>query len=231
MVRLERSSNSPEQTRLVGLSLGRVLRAGAGGEGVALLGPMGAGKTTLVRAIAEGLGIDPAAVSSPTFVIVNEYAAPDGLVLVHADACRVRAPEELAEIGWDRLVGAERGPGVVFAVEWADRIAGELPDEARTARVAIQPTGAERRRFVLDIPEAWLNRPGASELGSVVPPAASASLAPTRCPVTGVPVPPDCPTYPFASERARRADLYAWMCGAYAVPGAAARDEPPAADD
>ena len=65
---------------------------------VALVGPLGAGKTHLVRAIAEGLGIaNSRAVSSPTFVLIQEYNAR--LPIYHFDAYRLRRPEEFADLG------------------------------------------------------------------------------------------------------------------------------------
>src|SRR6266851_5328936 len=68
------------------------------GAVVALVGPLGAGKTHLTRAVAEGLGVrNPAAVNSPTFVLIQEY--PARLPIYHFDAYRLSGPREFAELG------------------------------------------------------------------------------------------------------------------------------------
>jgi len=91
---------------------------------VALYGDLGAGKTTLVKAIAAAAGIDPAEVVSPTFGLVHEHASPQGLLL-HADLYRVVGPDDLHELGWhDALARATWA-----FVEWPDRIAAALPSD------------------------------------------------------------------------------------------------------
>src|SRR5438128_4371565 len=95
-----------------------------GGAVVELIGPLGAGKTHLVRAIAEGLGIaDARVVSSPTFVLIQEYSAR--LPIYHFDAYRLRAEAEFSDLGVHEYF---EGEGVCL-VEWADRISGSLPAE------------------------------------------------------------------------------------------------------
>jgi tRNA threonylcarbamoyladenosine biosynthesis protein TsaE len=109
---------------------------------VALVGPLGAGKTHLTRAIAEGLRVaNPAAVNSPTFVLIQEYP---GLVPVyHFDTYRLTGPREFAELGVEEYFA---GDGVCV-VEWADKVADVLP--ADHLRVEIIPTGPTTRRFAL----------------------------------------------------------------------------------
>jgi len=125
---VERVTRSDEETEALGLALGRRLRAG---DVVALFGELGAGKTRLIRGIAEGLGHDPSVVQSPTFVLAHEYrdrAAPgEKLVsaptpLVHVDAYRLSGAEELESLGWDALATDE----AVVVIEWAERVLNAL---------------------------------------------------------------------------------------------------------
>jgi tRNA threonylcarbamoyladenosine biosynthesis protein TsaE len=109
---------------------------------VALIGPLGAGKTHLVRAIAEGLGIDnPAAVSSPTFVLIQEYGAR--LPIYHFDAYRLAGPREFADLGVNEYFQSNG----VCLVEWADKVEAILP--AEHLRIAIEVVDENRRRFML----------------------------------------------------------------------------------
>jgi tRNA threonylcarbamoyl adenosine modification protein YjeE len=104
---------------------------------VALSGDLGAGKTTLVKAVAAALGIDPAEVVSPTFGLIHEHpvaAAARPARLVHADLYRLGGIEELAETGWDDAVA---GDAWVFA-EWPERIAAALPAERIDVAIAIE---------------------------------------------------------------------------------------------
>ena len=135
-------SPSPEATR----AAARHLAAAIGEEGLvlALVGPLGAGKTHFVKGLAEGLGIDPARVASPTFVIASEYPAARGLRLAHVDLYRVKSEAELEGTGFSDLLV----PGTVVAIEWGDRFPGALPAD----RLEIQiergdATGASQRRL------------------------------------------------------------------------------------
>lgn len=115
-------------TARFGEALGRRLR---GGETLALIGDLGAGKTTLAQAIARGLGIS-SYVSSPTFGLIHEY--PGRIPLFHFDPYRLDRAEDLGELGF--LEFFERG-GVVL-VEWADKVEGLLPPERLTLRLEIE---------------------------------------------------------------------------------------------
>jgi tRNA threonylcarbamoyladenosine biosynthesis protein TsaE len=127
---------NPAETALLGYRLGKLLFAGAV---VALVGPLGAGKTFLVRAIAEGLGIpDSRVVSSPTFVLIHEYSAR--LPIFHFDAYRLGSEREFYELGVQEYF---EGAGVCL-VEWADKVAGLLP--AEHLRIDMAVTGEHSRR-------------------------------------------------------------------------------------
>src|SRR5919107_5085165 len=126
-------------TEAFGQRLGELLFPGAV---IALVGQLGAGKTYLTRAIAEGLGVrNPAAVNSPTFVLIQEY--PARLPIYHFDAYRLTGPREFAELGVDEYF---RGDGVCL-VEWADKVAETLP--ADLLRIEIEIVDENRRRFTL----------------------------------------------------------------------------------
>lgn len=117
---LEFLSRSPEQTRRLGVRLGTHLQPG---DLICLSGDLGSGKTTLVQGIAQGWGtLD--IVSSPTFVLVNEYRRPDGSCMFHLDAYRLSGPLDAEDLDLDRML--EAGPMVV---EWPERIRPVLPAE------------------------------------------------------------------------------------------------------
>ena len=108
---------------------------------VALSGPLGAGKTVVVKGMAEGLGVADT-VTSPTFTFVNEYAA-GGRRLTHADLYRIESYEDLESIGWsDVVLEAD-----VLAVEWAEHADGELPTPR--IEVALMLGAGDERRVEL----------------------------------------------------------------------------------
>lgn len=110
----------PDATRAAGAQLAAELK---GGETVALIGDLGAGKTTFVTGLVEALGGGTA--TSPTFSLVNEY--PGGrLVVWHIDLYRIEKETELVELGLDEIVGNPRG---VALIEWADKYPDILPRE------------------------------------------------------------------------------------------------------
>lgn len=127
-------------------ALARTMR---GGEVVALVGPLGAGKTTFVQAFARALGVKER-VQSPTFILVHEHRLPMADVrgqmsgirrLVHADAYRGDV-EQFVNVALHEYFG---DPETVTLVEWADRLAPLLPKTA--IRVRIRPLGGDRRRL------------------------------------------------------------------------------------
>ncbi|MFM8734305.1 MAG: tRNA (adenosine(37)-N6)-threonylcarbamoyltransferase complex ATPase subunit type 1 TsaE [Pirellulales bacterium] len=99
---------------------------------VALHGDLGAGKTTLVKAVAAAAGLDSGEVISPTFGLVHEHATPGGLLL-HADLYRLTGPDDLHEIGWhDALARATWA-----FVEWPERAAAALPPDRLDVTITI----------------------------------------------------------------------------------------------
>lgn len=201
---LVRTSHSIDDTTQLARQFAALLRPG---DTVALHGDLGTGKTTLVRGIIGGLGLDLAAVSSPTFVVANEYPGTRGAPpVVHVDAYRLGGSDELDSVGWETMTDGR----AVVIVEWASRIADALPDPACHVRIAA--IGADARRFLFEIPTPWLDRPGVLQLAQE-----AADRQATVCPVSGVPVPRNAPTWPFADERARMADLYRWMHESYSI--------------
>jgi tRNA threonylcarbamoyladenosine biosynthesis protein TsaE len=137
-----------EATEAVGVALGASLEAGAV---VALDGELGAGKTTLVRGLARGLGIE-VPVSSPSFTLMHEY--PGRLPLYHFDAWMAGRELAFLEAG-----GAEalEGDGVAV-VEWAERVASYLPAERLDVRLEHLGPSARRLTLVLRGARADLQR-------------------------------------------------------------------------
>jgi len=109
------TSHSPQQTIKFGQQFGSQLK---GGEVIALCGPLGSGKTHLIKGIVSGLGAEGTAneVTSPTFVLVNEYTSR--LDVFHIDAYRLDSIAQFEQIGFDDYCY----PGSVVLIEWADKI-------------------------------------------------------------------------------------------------------------
>ena len=135
------------------VALGRRIGERLGiGSCVAMIGPLGAGKTQMVKGIALGAGV-PASVlvNSPTFVLINEY--PGRVPIYHLDAYRLHGDDEVAALGLGELVDSG-----CLIVEWADRITRSLPDDRitltlthdgpTTRRITVSPTGPNARRAI-----------------------------------------------------------------------------------
>ena len=114
-------STSHQHTDRLGQAIGRVLH---GGETIAIYGPLGAGKTALVRGIAQGLGALPTTVTSPTFVVIHEYDQ-GRLPLAHVDLYRIRTPRELESTGLIEYFSGQ----TVTAIEWAEKGLAALPQD------------------------------------------------------------------------------------------------------
>jgi tRNA threonylcarbamoyladenosine biosynthesis protein TsaE len=112
-------SHSPAETFAHGRSFAAPLRKG---DVIALCGELGAGKTHFVKGLAEGLGCDPDAVTSPTFTLINEYTG-GRMPLFHFDLYRLESEDELLRVGLDDYLEDD---GVVV-IEWADKFPALLP--------------------------------------------------------------------------------------------------------
>ncbi|HVY39110.1 MAG TPA: tRNA (adenosine(37)-N6)-threonylcarbamoyltransferase complex ATPase subunit type 1 TsaE [Polyangia bacterium] len=126
------SARTAPELQAIAERLGRLLQVG---DMLALIGPLGAGKTTFVQGLARGLGV-PADrhVASPTFALVNEH--PGRVPLVHADLYRVADARELEELG---LTDAFDRAAV--AIEWLDRFPDAAPADRLEITIAVAPDG------------------------------------------------------------------------------------------
>ena len=113
------TTHSAEETAEVGRRLAPGLQPGSV---VLLIGDLGAGKTALVRGLAEGLGVAPKEVSSPTFTLMQEYRG-GRLLLIHVDLYRLDAAREIDELGLEEL-----GLDSVLAIEWAEKLPRRFAD-------------------------------------------------------------------------------------------------------
>lgn len=132
-------AHSEAETDRLGAMLADVL---APGGVVALIGTLGAGKTRLVQAVAAALGNPHDSITSPTFVLVNEYLA-GRIPVYHFDTYRLKDEDEFLEIGPEEYFA---GQGITF-VEWADRFAELLPENY--LKVEIASVGETEREFTL----------------------------------------------------------------------------------
>ena len=139
-------SHSPAETRALAARLGARL---APGDVVALNGELGSGKTEFVHGLAEGLGVPPQVVASPSFTLMHEY--PGRLTLVHLDLYRLEdlPPEILPD-----LEEYLSGPQVV-AVEWARRLAPLLPGDYLEVDLEIAGESDRRLTFTGHGQRSW----------------------------------------------------------------------------
>ncbi|NWG13243.1 MAG: tRNA (adenosine(37)-N6)-threonylcarbamoyltransferase complex ATPase subunit type 1 TsaE [Acidobacteria bacterium] len=136
---LELVTRSPEETHAIGARLGSRLRPP---EVVLLVGPLGVGKTTLARGIAEGIGVDdPLSITSPSFALVNTYAGKH--TVYHVDLYRLGSRHDFATVGVDEFIGAQ---GVTI-VEWGERLPIRLPS---VIIVRIRDAGGDRRKLRIE---------------------------------------------------------------------------------
>lgn len=236
-----------DETHQLGCVLGDALaseeRSSEGAtESATLLvsGELGAGKTCLVRGLAEGLGIDPAAIASPTFTIRMDHRGIRHLA--HLDAWRIDA-EDLDSVGFEELLASD----AVVAIEWPERIAPALP--ARHLRVRLEHVGEAEageggggRLATIDAGRLPAGR-AARILDALALLARAPRVAPPRCPSCGRSLesgsesnptsgpgpntgagaggtsPPFAPFAPFCSPRCRLADLGDWLAMRHRIAG------------
>ncbi len=142
-------TKSEEETIELGRGLGGLLEVGVV---VALIGELGAGKTTFVKGVAKGLGVPVECVRSPSFIIMNEYAGR--LPLYHFDLYRFDSIDDIIDLHLDEYF---YGDGVSI-IEWADKGMGILPDASLFVRLSymdddrrlIQFSGNRRWKGVLE---------------------------------------------------------------------------------
>lgn len=131
-------TRSKEETEALGFATAKTLPPNTI---LCLFGDLGAGKTTFVKGIAAGLGIDPAQVNSPTFVIMNMYQGDKALY--HFDLYRLTDQDEFLSMGFEEYLFG----GGVSCVEWSERIADLIPPHA--IQVHFKHCGEEEREVLI----------------------------------------------------------------------------------
>ena len=211
-------SRSLDQTVAIGQAIASQLQAG---DLIALVGELGAGKTQLVRGLANGLGVERDVVVSPTFVIAQEYLSEksDQPRLIHIDAYRIHKLDELESIGYEitgNTLGGELRLGSVLAIEWADRL-DELVGEDRL-EVRLFHTGGDERSVDLIAHGTWRTRLG--PLVAAVKEAIGTEpqvVNKNKCPICSKPVAVEDERFPFCSKRCKTIDLGRWISGNYVI--------------
>jgi tRNA threonylcarbamoyladenosine biosynthesis protein TsaE len=141
MPRSEYITRSAEETITLGRELAPALRSV---RLVLLRGDLGAGKTTLVKGIAEGLeAASQDDVTSPTFTLIHEYRGPE-VSIYHVDLYRIDTPRELDTLGLDELIAE---PGSLVLLEWGEKF--PRFERERDVEIAIERRGEEERRIVV----------------------------------------------------------------------------------
>ncbi len=206
-------THGEQETTALAASFARSLK---GGDVVALNGALGAGKTSFVRGLAQGLQLDPAAVSSPTFTLSQVYSAPTTTKttcsLTHIDAYRINDMQELEHLGWDELL---ESTDTIIVLEWAQRIADALPPQR--IDIDFEHLDQQKRSLRFTIPDALISR-FTNWISTI-------TSDQNNCPVCHKPVPPASLSFPFCSSRCRYVDLGKWFDESYRVPEAQKESE------
>jgi tRNA threonylcarbamoyladenosine biosynthesis protein TsaE len=135
------TTHSESETADVGRQLARSFVAGSV---VLLIGDLGAGKTAFVRGLAQGLGIAPEEVSSPTFTLMQEYRG-GRVPLIHVDLYRLNDSREIDDLGLEEL-----GLESVLAIEWGEKLPRKLAD---AIEVRIDHGDGDERRISVSLPQ------------------------------------------------------------------------------
>lgn len=130
-------TNNTEETKQLGVRIAKKLKEH---DVVAMFGSMGMGKTAFTHGLAEGLGIDPKQVSSPTFALVHEYNGKN--TLYHFDMYRIESWDDLYSTGFFDYLDY----GGILAVEWSENIENALPDNA--VRIYFERGESETQRII-----------------------------------------------------------------------------------
>jgi tRNA threonylcarbamoyladenosine biosynthesis protein TsaE len=142
------ATNSPDQTIELGRKIGSQLK---GGEVIAVCGPLGSGKTHLIKGIAAGAGADDSKhVNSPTFVIVNEYKGR--LDIYHIDAYRLDSVADFEMLGFDDFCY----PQSVVLIEWADKVESVL-EPLDYIRIELEHAGSSKRLIHINNTPQYIN--------------------------------------------------------------------------
>lgn len=120
-------TKSQEETIELGIRLGKALTKGTI---IGFFGDLGSGKTTMIKGVAKGLGVDEL-VKSPSFVVVTEYKGR--LPVYHIDLYRISNPNELTEIGFDQYIYSKG----ISLIEWAERAGNLFPTDAIKVKIEI----------------------------------------------------------------------------------------------
>ena len=131
-------TDAPSATETLGARLGHACE---GGEVIALVGVLGAGKTCLVRGIARGLSALKQRVTSPSFALIHEYAGR--VPIVHVDLYRLDAADAVNGLGLEEYLESS----AVTVIEWADKVSSLLPRDH--LRIELEHIGGDRRRILL----------------------------------------------------------------------------------
>ena len=132
-------SNSPDDTKDIGLRLGRLLKSG---DIVGLYGELGSGKTTFIKGVARAFGIENKEIASASFTIIAEYNTEPPFF--HIDLYRIEKETELDDLGfWDQI-----GGDGISVIEWAEKAGTRLPEE--TIKVHLKSLENDKREIIIE---------------------------------------------------------------------------------
>ena len=147
MIELTFTTHLAEETIAAGRTIAATLTPGVS---LILRGDLGAGKTTLVKGIAEAFGVaDAEEVTSPTFTLVHQYEGTlngEAVMLYHLDLYRLETERELGTLGLEEMISE---PGALVLVEWGEKFQSVI--DAATAEVSIENLGGDERLMVIRV--------------------------------------------------------------------------------